>query len=258
MLRPVAHPHRSMIRTDARSRRPGALAAALLLLAVAGTAHAQAKDHAAAEWPAAPAAAAATPAPARAPADIAALGRSLQVGDLVFTRVGAYPFRRVADATGTWTNHVGIVLDTRGAEPVIGESRFPFSGTTTFARFVGRSAGGRVAVMRPARPLTDAQRAGIAAAAARRAHVFYDTGFDLHSRRQFCSRYVREVLQEGAGVEVGRVQTFAELLHATPGADVGFWRAWYFGRIPWQRETVTPASLLRSPGLATVFDGAAA
>jgi hypothetical protein len=88
--------------------------------------------------------------------------------------------------------------------------------------------------------------------------VFYDTGFDLHSRRQFCSRYVLEVLREGAGIDVGRVETFAELLHESPGADLGFWRAWYFGRIPWQRETVTPASLLRTPGLATVFDGAAA
>jgi hypothetical protein len=197
------------------------------------------------------------PPQASAREDVAALGRTLQVGDIVFTRIGAYPFRKVAEATGTWTNHVGIVLDTSGREPVIGESRFPLSGTTTFARFVARSAGGRVAVMRLPRPLDDAQRAGLAAAAARRAHLFYDSGFDLHSRRQFCSRYVREVLHEGAGIDAGRVETFAGLLRDSPGADLGFWRAWYFGRIPWRRETVTPASLLRSPGLATVFDGVA-
>ncbi|MGN6527243.1 MAG: YebB family permuted papain-like enzyme [Burkholderiaceae bacterium] len=238
-------------------RRPCAGAILAVLLAAAGGAHAQAKDHAVDEWPASPAPGLA-PAPALAREDVAALGRQLQVGDIVFTRVGAYPFRKVADATGTWTNHVGIVLSTAGPEPVIGESRFPFSGTTPFARFVRRSAGGRVAVLRLQRPLTDAQRAGVAAAAAKRAHAFYDTGFELRSRRQFCSRYVREVLQEGTGIQVGRIETFAGLLRESPGTHLGFWRAWYFGRIPWQRETVTPASLLRSPNLATVFDGAAA
>ena len=185
------------------------------------------------------------------------LARSLQVGDIVFTRIGAYPFRKVAEATGTWTNHVGIVLDVSGQEPTIGESRFPFSGTTTLSRFVARSAGGRVAVMRLPTPLTPAQQAAIVAAAAQRRHVFYDTGFDARSRRQFCSRYVREVLLQGAGVEVGRVQTFRQLLASAPRTDVGFWRVWYFGDIPWARETVTPASVLHTPGLRAVFDGVA-
>ncbi len=196
-------------------------------------------------------------APALATESVAQLARALQVGDIVFTRIGAYPFRKVAEATGTWTNHVGIVLDVSGKEPVIGESRFPFSGSTTLARFVARSAGGRVAVMRLPTPPTPAQQIAIVAAAVQREHVFHDTGFDANSHRQFCSRYVREVLQQGAGVEVGRVETFQQLLAGTPKADVGCWRAWYFGNIPWQRETVTPASVLHTPGLQAVFDGVA-
>jgi len=196
--------------------------------------------------------------PALAAEPVARLAASLRVGDIVFTRIGAYPFRKVAETTGSWTNHVGLVLDVSGAEPVIGESRFPFSGSTTLSRFVARSAGGRVAVMRLPTPLTQAQRIAIVAAAAQREHVFYDTGFDARSHRQFCSRYVREVLQQGAGVEVGRVETFRQLLASAPAADVGFWRVWYFGNIPWQRETVTPASVLHTPGLETVFDGVAA
>jgi hypothetical protein len=196
-------------------------------------------------------------APALAVEPVARLAGSLAVGDIVFTRIGAYPFRKVADATGTWTNHVGIVLDVSGKEPVIGESRFPFSGTTTLSRFVARSAGGRVAVMRLPTPLTPAQQVAIVAAATQRAHVFYDTGFDARSHRQFCSRYVREVLQQGAGVEVGRIETFQALLANAPQADVGFWRVWYFGSIPWTRETVTPASVLHTPGLTAVFDGTA-
>lgn len=223
-----------------------ALAGALATLP-APAVFAQARSHAADD----------IPAEAQASETVASLGRSLQVGDIVFTRIGAYPFRKVAEATGTWTNHVGIVLDVSGKEPVIGESRFPLSGTTTLSRFVARSAGSRVAVMRLPAPLTPTQQAALVAAASERAHVFYDTGFDARSHRQFCSRYVREVLQQAAGIEVGRVETFRQLLADSPQADVGFWRAWYFGNIPWQRETVTPASVLHTPGLHTVFDGVA-
>ena len=235
-----------MNRSVSTPRRLGALAV-LCAAACSTAALAQARNHAADELPA----------PALAVEPVAELGGSLQVGDIVFTRIGAYPFRKVAEATGTWTNHVGIVLDVSGPEPIVGESRFPFSGSTTLSRFVARSAGSRVAVMRLPAPLTVAQQAAIVDAANRRRHVFYDTGFDAHSHRQFCSRYVREVLQQGAGVEVGRVETFRQLLASAPQADLGFWRAWYFGSIPWQRETVTPASVLRTPGLKTVFDGVA-
>jgi hypothetical protein len=237
--------------TMTRSSFPSRLgvAAALLsgLAAASSGACAQARVHASDE----------VAAPALAAEPVGDLARTLQVGDIVFTRIGAYPFRKVAEATGTWTNHVGIVLDVSGNEPVIGESRFPFSGSTTLSRFVARSAGGRLAVMRLPTPLTPDQQVAIAEAAAQRRHVFYDTGFDAHSHRQFCSRYVREVLMQGAGVEVGEVETFETLLKSAPQADLGFWRAWYFGNIPWQRETVTPASVLHTPGLQTVFDGVA-
>lgn len=198
------------------------------------------------------------PASAGDVASVRALGTELHVGDLVFTRIDAKPFREVAKATGSWTNHVGIVLDVSGDEPVIGESKFPLSGTTTWARFVGRSDGGRVAVLRLASELTPEQQVALRAAAVRRAGVFYDTGFDIASaRRQFCSRYVREVLIEASGTALGEVETFGELLARRPDANLGFWKLWYFGSIPWQRRTVTPASVMRSPALRPVFDGVA-
>ena len=245
--RPPDTPPMYRLAFPSRSGAVATLLAGVVTVAASNGALAQARAHAADDVGA--------PAPAAEP--IVELARSLQVGDIVFTRIGAYPFRKVAEATGTWTNHVGIVLDVSGKEPVIGESRFPFSGSTTLRRFVARSAGGRVAVMRLPAPLTRAQQVAIVAAAAQREHVFYDTGFDARSHRQFCSRYVREVLQQGAGVEVGQVETFQTLLKSAPASDVGFWRVWYFGSIPWQRETVTPASVLHTPGLQTIFDGVA-
>ena len=179
----------------------------------------------------------------------------LRIGDVVFIRIGAAPFRQVAAATGSWTNHVGVVVGRDDGRTVIGESRFPISGTTSLSRFVARSERRRVAVARLKMPLSPSQHASLAAAARARNGILYDTGFDLHSRRQFCSRYVHEVLHEATGVRVGEARTFRELLAEQPGADLAFWRAWYFGLIPWNRRTVTPASLLASPSLEVVFDG---
>ena len=208
----------------------------------------------------------ATPSPGEDPAQTVVLQRSsittlasdVKVGDVVFIRVGAKPFREVSDATNSWTNHVGVVVDTSGPEQVIGESKFPLSRRTPISRFVARSEGGRVSVARLVTEPTPEQRVQVAASADRRAGILYDTGFNLHSRRQFCSRYVREVLIEATGQSVGEVETFSHLLASRPNANVGFWKAWYLGSIPWDRDTVTPASLLRSPALRTVFDGVAA
>ena len=189
---------------------------------------------------------------------LAELRTELQVGDLVFIRVPALPFRKVAAATNSWTNHVGVVVETAAgdaADVLIAESTFPRARRSTLARFVARSEAGRVAVMRRDAPLTEAQGDALRRAADARMGIAYDTGFDLHSPRQFCSRFAREVIEEATGDSLGEVETFAHLLERNPSAGLGFWRVWYFGRIPWSRETVTPASLLTSPLVHTAFDG---
>lgn len=184
------------------------------------------------------------------------LESDLRIGDLVFTRIARPPFRQVADVSGTWTNHVGVVVGFGRSGAIVAESRVPLSCQSRFSRFVRRSAQGRVAVLRLPRPLTDREIARLQQAAARRLGRIYDTGFNLRSeRRQFCSRFVREVLQEAADADLGEITTFADLLAQNPGVDMRLWRVWYFGKIPWKRTTVTPASLYRSPALTVVFDG---
>jgi hypothetical protein len=193
------------------------------------------------------------------PISLEKLSELLTVGDCVFIRIPFKPFRLVAAATGSWTNHVGVVIECGASGPVIAESKFPFSRKSSLRGFLGRSEGGRVAVSRLNRAISGEQRGRLEAAATRRLGTFYDTGFDLRrAHRQFCSRYVREVLAEATGISVGEVESFATLLSRRPNTDLGFWRMWYFGRIPWSRETVSPASLLESPHLAPVFDGFAA
>jgi hypothetical protein len=186
---------------------------------------------------------------------ISGLTARLEVGDVVFVRVLPRPFRQVAEATGSWTNHVGIVIEFCGGQAVVAESKFPLSRRTSLASFVGRSELGRVAVLRLTTPLTVQQRARLRRAAQRRLNTLYDTGFNLHSQRQFCSRFVREVIDEATGIPVGQVETFAAMLNQRPHTNLRFWKMWYFGRIPWTRETVSPASLLGSRHMKTVFDG---
>ncbi|MDQ8023720.1 MAG: YebB family permuted papain-like enzyme [Moraxellaceae bacterium] len=187
--------------------------------------------------------------------DVADLASQLQVGDLVFTLIDNPLYRRIASASSSWTNHVGIVIRTDGSEPLIAESRVPLSGVTTLSRFLARSAGGRVAVRRLRISLDAADAIAIEAAARKRMGKLYHTGFNLDSSRQFCSKFVREVLLEAIGEEVGEIQSFSTLLAHNPQTALTFWRWWYFGNIPWQRRTVTPSSQLHSPDLHTIFDG---
>lgn len=187
--------------------------------------------------------------------DLRDLARQVCVGDVVFIRVAALPFRKVAAVTGSWTNHVGVIVETDGRNPLVAESTFPFSRLSSLADFVNRSAGRQVAVARLKAALTEMQRERLTSAARKRLGVLYDTGFNLHSSRQFCSRYVREVVHEATGLELGEVVTFATLLERRPDSSVRFWLFWYFGRIPWNRKTVSPASLLNSTQLKTLFHG---
>ena len=187
--------------------------------------------------------------------NLKAVASLLEVGDVVFIHVPAVLFKKITSTTESWTNHVGIVVDASGEEPKIGESRVPFSGTTTLSRFVGRSDGGRIAVKRLNAVLTVQQKEEVLLAAKKRSWIFYDTGFNLHSKRQFCSRYVREIIEEVTGIRVGEIETFKTLLTKNPSTDLKFWKRWYLGNIPWERETVSPGSLFQSEAMYTLFDG---
>jgi hypothetical protein len=183
------------------------------------------------------------------------LESSLRVGDLVFICIPMQPFRQIAHVTGTWTNHVSIVVALGPPGAVIAESRVPISCLTSFGSFVRRSGQGHVAVLRLPWRLSGEEIRRLRRAASRRLGRLYDTGFNLHSRRQFCSRFVREVLEESTGAVLGEVTSFSDLLERNPDTDLRLWKAWYFGRIPWERTTVTPASLYTSSFLHVVFDG---
>jgi len=180
----------------------------------------------------------------------------LQVGDVVFIRIPVGLFLKVAEASNSWSNHVGVIVEHDGTDWVVAESCVPRVRRRHFRDFVARSDNGSFVVRRLPRSLTEAEQMKLRAAADRRMGLFYHTGFALRSKRQFCSKFVHEVLAEACGEKIGEIETFATLLARNPQASLRFWRVWYFGRIPWQRETITPDSLLRSSRLLTLVSTA--
>ncbi|EAP4303529.1 YebB family permuted papain-like enzyme [Salmonella enterica] len=180
-----------------------------------------------------------------------------ETGDIVFTCVGSSLFREVSAASRCWSNHVGIITGYHGDDYSVAESRIPFSGITTLSAFIQRSAGQRYAVRRLQGGLTVEQKLAVMQQVPARLHKLYHTGFNYDSSRQFCSKFVFDIYREALGVQVGSVETFGHLLKNNPGAGLLFWRFWFLGSIPWERRTVTPASLWLHPELERVYDSPA-
>lgn len=180
---------------------------------------------------------------------------SLAEGDLVFTRLRTPFGRYIADASASWTSHVGIAFrDPQGGWRVA-ESRIPKSCYSSLESFLGRSEDCGVVLRRPRFILDAAAIEELRAQAERRFGQWYDTGFKYdRPQRAFCSKFAYDVYREALGVEIGRKENFRALLARNPEPKLGFWKLWYFGRIPWDRVTVTPASQFESPLLVDVYD----
>lgn len=178
----------------------------------------------------------------------------LEVGDIVFTRIDNPLYREVARATGSWTSHVGLIVDATPGVELVAESAVPFSKVTPLKKFIARSADGMYAVKRPDVPLSAEDKIRLRAEASARMGKLYHLGFKYDSNRQYCSKFVYDVYAAACGIEIGSVQTLSEVLAENPGASKTFWEVWYFGFIPWERRVVTPANQYRDAHLKTVCE----
>jgi len=175
----------------------------------------------------------------------------LRSGDIIFIAIPA--IHQIAETTLCRSNHVGIVFWDPAKGWLVAESAVPLSRYTPLKKFLARSDHGWCAIRRLRAGLTDAQITALRTQCDARMGVPYDTGFRYGSRRQFCSKFVYDVYQSALGIHVGELETFSHLLDQNPHADVAFWRVWFFGRIPWNRLTVTPASQFASSLLNTAW-----
>lgn len=184
--------------------------------------------------------------------DSSDLGK-LEIGDIIFTCIGTTLFRQIASASLCWSNHVGLIIGHNGQDYLVAESRVPFSTTTTLTRFIQRSADHRYGIRRLSTHLSDQQKAALIAQVTSRLNKFYHTGFDYNSSRQFCSKFVFDIYQSALSIKIGEIETFGELLSKNPNAKLNFWKLWFIGQIPWERATVTPASLWSHPQLELIY-----
>src|SRR5262249_56748287 len=103
----------------------------------------------------------------------------LQIGDIVFIRIGNFLYRRVADATRSWTSHVGMIIRREGDEWIVAESAVPLSRYYPLLGFIGRSAGSQCAIKRLKSPMDTSAPKRLQVEAARRMRKWYHLGFDL-------------------------------------------------------------------------------
>jgi hypothetical protein len=183
----------------------------------------------------------------------------LQPGDLVFISVINPLYLHVAAATRSQATHVGIAFRDDQQGWVIAESTIPFAKITPLDKFLARSLGGWVAVRRLRDGLSSEQVVQLRAACDSQMGKLYEFGFDYDSPRLFCSKLAYEAYRHATGIEVGELEAFSDLLQKYPGQSYRFWQFWFFGRIPWSRRTVTPASQLYSTKMTAIYlDNAAA
>ncbi|MCO4792410.1 MAG: hypothetical protein KC493_01765 [Bacteriovoracaceae bacterium] len=187
-------------------------------------------------------------------------------GDILFISLPGHAFyEKVEKAMNHWATHVGMVLKNDNDELFVSESTYPFSKDTSFCKFVDR-AKGKVAVSRlrgialNSRDLLD-----LRVSSKKRLGVYYHLGFKLDSSKQFCSKFVWEIYKEALGIEVGKIETFQDILdtHEDPQRReeaIKFFKFWFFHwaipgspSIPWERRTVSPKSQYEDSDLKTIY-----
>lgn len=181
----------------------------------------------------------------------AAVSEKVQEGDLLFLDIDSIVFEKVAEATPTWTSHVGVAVYDN--EWFVAESTLLRSKKTPLCRFLERTQEGRFSVRRLKNPLSTVQMNHLKDYLNSRMDVLYHTGFDYDSSsRLFCSKLVYDAFLS-IGIEVGVIKTFRDLLNENPNGSTTFWKWWFFGTIPWERRTVTPKDQLADSDFFTVL-----
>lgn len=175
-----------------------------------------------------------------------------EVGDVVFTTIGTHLFGQISEASQCWSNHVGIIIGHDGSDYLVAKSRVPLSTTTTLARYIARSSCQRYAIKRLAGGLDESQKIALIEQVPSRLHKLYHTGFNYNSSRQFCSKFVFDIYKQALSISIGNIESFSDLLSGNPNAKLTFWKFWFLGSIPWERKTVTPASLWHHPNLVLI------
>lgn len=186
-----------------------------------------------------------------------AYSEKLDEGDLIFIAARFALFEKVARASNSWASHVGIVFQDAGGQWTVYESKISPGRVTPLCTFLGRAGKGQTAIARLKKKPGRERMGAVKAWASNPAnHLPYDLGFEFNEPgSSFCSKFVHHAYQ-AAGVSLGKTQTLQELLDAFEGSSeerdslVRFFKLYMLRlNFPWQRVTLTPASVMRDPKL---------
>jgi hypothetical protein len=190
----------------------------------------------------------------------------LRNGDLVFQYARGFQGQAIRLASNSYYTHMGIVkVDAAGKAWVV-EAAGPVR-TTALDQWIGRGAGGRIAVKRVS-DLSEAAAAKALAEAGRYEGRPYDLYFLDGDDQIYCSELVRLAFADGPGIVLGEVQQVKslDLDHSSVrGLIERRWRhhpscrngaaatleACY--RIILDQTLVTPASIARDAKLHLVY-----
>lgn len=169
--------------------------------------------------------------------------KDLKIGDVVFIHIPFPPFCNISKNTGCWANHVGVVYDIKNnGDVIIAESKIPTVAKTRLPLFLLKAKNKEMRVYR-CHELNSEEIVKIQVAIDKYIGIKYDLGFDYDSNKMYCSKFVKTVIGESLGVDIGEKETLKEIFSNNSTVSLMFWKLWFVGKIPWSRSTVTPKSV---------------
>ena len=170
----------------------------------------------------------------------------LRSGDVVLQTSTSPQSRAIQLATGSPYSHVGIVeVAPRGTYVIEAIGRVS---RTPWMAWRARGDGGRVTILRP-RGVDDRQISRVLSQARAFLGRRYDARFGWSDERIYCSELVYKAYLRGAGLRAGRLQKVRELELGAIQKQV----MERYGRIPWELELVTPASIAESSDFTEIY-----
>jgi len=191
---------------------------------------------------------------------------ALQDGDMVFHTDDTSQTLAIMTASGSFYTHTGIIKIKAQGEPYVVEAVGPVR-EIPLRTWLAKGVGGRLTILR-VKDLTAEQARGILKAAKDYYGNPYDPFFTFGKDKIYCSELVYLAFKEGAGLELGRVQSVGELYTDNTAVRMlidSRWKAYPECRkrgidrleiclpIIRQQTLITPYGLSQDSRLETVF-----
>jgi len=177
----------------------------------------------------------------------------LKEGDIVYQTSRSSQSQAIQLATHSEYSHMGILFQKEGQWVVL-EAVQPVK-WTPLKRWIERGLHGHVVIKRlknrDAR-LTTQVLARMKQAGQRYLGRPYDLTFEWSDDRIYCSELVWKIYQEGAGIEIGALQTLRDFDLTHPAVQAKLLER-YQGRPPLAEPVISPNRMFESPELETIL-----